>query len=218
MSRRIAVLAGTPVDTEMGANFFSQYGYVTISGITATDPKEQSYLQMFGRDKLYNITRSLIFDFARKGAEAAVVYCNSLSCALELDRLRNECPIPIITPLESYELIVKNYDFIGILAANGQSLHRLEEICINYKPEIKLMGASMLPVVEAIEKQMPPGKIINDNGIVKLVNGFSDAGAQCIILGCTHFPYFREELSSYLQIPVLNPAVAMMDMLRRKIG
>ncbi|MEA4972246.1 Glutamate racemase [bioreactor metagenome] len=218
MSRRIAVLAGTPVDTEMGADFFSGYGYDIISGITASDPKEQSYLQMFDRDKLYKITRSLIFDFASEGAEAAVVYCNSLSCALELERLRNECTIPIITPLEAYEVIVKNYDFVGILAANGQSLHRLEEICINSKPEIKLMGASILPVVEAIEKQMPPRGIVYDNGIAKLANGFSDAGAQCIILGCTHFPYFSEELSSYLQIPVLNPAAAMMDMLRRKIG
>ena len=201
----------------MGADFLAGYGYDTIRKAAASNPEEQSYLQMFAKDQLYKITQNLIIDLFRSGAEAALIYCNSLSCALNLERLREESPIPVITPLEAYAAIVKKYNFIGILAANGQSLHGLEEVCFHAKPGVRLVGASILPIVEAVERETSPAVIVHNNGIAGIAKGFEDAGAQCLILGCTHFPYFGAELSVNLRIPVYNPAVTMIEILKEKL-
>ena len=59
---KIGVIAGTPVDTQMGVDFISQKGFQAIGESTASSPKEQNLLQFLGPKKLTQKVISIIKD------------------------------------------------------------------------------------------------------------------------------------------------------------
>jgi glutamate racemase len=36
-------------------------------------------------------------------------------------------------------------------------------------------------------------------------------GAEAVILGCTHFPYFKKELAAYTSVQLIDPADLMYE-------
>ena len=44
-----------------------------------------------------------------------------------------------------------------------------------------------------------------------MVKYMESCGAEAIVLGCTHFPYFSDELARLTDLPVIDPAGEMFD-------
>ncbi|MDR1193307.1 MAG: aspartate/glutamate racemase family protein [Peptococcaceae bacterium] len=215
--KKIGVLAGTPVDTEMGVRLVGRWGYEGLPAATAGNPAEQAYYQMFDRARLQALCLEKIRALTAMGAAAALIYCNSLSCALDLPALRQASPVPVVTPLEAYEKIAPEYEHVGIIAANGQSLHGLEAVFYRARPAIRVSGASLLTIVNGIEAGRPPARLVEGEGLREVCLGLLKTGALCIVLGCTHFGYFRAELAGSLPAPVLDPDDLMRDILRETL-
>ena len=49
--------------------------------------------------------------------------------------------------------------------------------------------------------------------LTELARWFSACGMEALLLGCTHFPYFKEALSRRTELPIIDPAAEMLDLL-----
>ena len=49
--------------------------------------------------------------------------------------------------------------------------------------------------------------------LVELTEWFASCGMEALLLGCTHFPYFKEALAERVSLPLIDPADEMVAML-----
>ena len=99
------------------------------------------------------------------------------------------------------------------MAANNLSAHGIEEALMAANPDIYMIGTGNMAIVRAIEDEMPPEEIVDKCGIADLLKYFEACGAEALVLGCTHFPYFKEELEKLTSLPIIDPADEMFEAL-----
>lgn len=215
---KIGVIAGTPVDTAMGAKVLEAHGFEALKCPISQRTEEQTVLQVLHKEQLTKITLKKIEWLKTNGVDGIFIYCNSLSTSVDLDWIREKSDIIIVTPLDVYVKIAKAYLKIGVLAANCQSVGGIEKVFYDNNPDILVIGAGMMPIVQAIEASMEPSSIVNSLGVKEIVKGMLAMGVEAIVLGCTHFPYFAQELKSICDVPVYDPASEMINLLNLAIN
>lgn len=209
---KIGVIAGTPVDTRMGTDFIIKKGFDAVGCPTAANPEEQNLLQFLKPDALNQKVLNIIRDFENRNIYRTMIYCNSLSAAIDIEYIRNAQPKSlIVTPLDIYRRLALRYKKIALWAANGQCLAAIEHIFYEQNPSINIMGISMLPVIKAIEEGEQPESIIERYGLISM--GFEKFDADGLILGCTHLPYLQPQLFKKLSVPIIDPAEEMLKLL-----
>lgn len=210
---RIGIIAGTYVDTQMGVDFFAAKGIAAKGYPVSSSPEEQSSLQILSPKELTEDIRKLVRSIKDEGKDTVVVYCNSLSTAVDFQAISKEEEIRIITPLSAYKTIASKYNFIGVLTANNQTSSGIERIMLGVNPEIDVVGIALLPVVILIEANVSAKAIIEKFALNHIVQFFNTIGADAIILGCTHFPYLKHELGKLTPLPIVDPAELMYEMI-----
>ena len=60
---------------------------------------------------------------------------------------------------------------------------------------------------------MPPELIQERHRLAALAAWFADGGMEALVLGCTHFPYFKEALAARTGLPLVDPAEEMLRLL-----
>lgn len=213
---KIGIIAGTPIDTEFGTKFFEENGFDTIGIPISKNPSEQSKLQILSKDKLYNLVKEKAYVLKEQNAKIAVIYCNSLSAAIDVGRLSSDLGIKIITPLTVYKTLAQKYKRIGIIAANNQSSSGIERTIQSSNPHCDVIGLGILPVVEQIEDSVSPNNIIINFSLDKIVSFFENINVDVIILGCTHFTYIYNEMKT-LSTKILDPADIILETVIKNI-
>ncbi len=211
----VAVLAGTPVDTKMGAEVLECRGITPIPFPVSADPMEQTIFQVRPPEEKYEALRRILLDAMAQGCESAFVYCNSLSGAVPFPLLSGELGIRIVTPMDVYGELAGRYRKLAVISANGQALAGQESVMFNANPRIMVMSADMVPVVLDIEAGLSPEEIVRRNALDMLMNYFEKIGCEALLLGCTHFPYIREALAACTVLPIIDPAEEMVKLLSR---
>lgn len=215
---KIGVIAGTPIDTQMGAAFFSGRGFDVFSVPVSETPEEQSALQILMPDKLEAIVSQKLARLKQSGISHIVVYCNSLSSAVDFGRLQSVHGISIVTPHDVYRKMANTYNILGVLAANNQSAAGIEKTIQQANPACHVIGVGILPLVVAIEQRMAPEEIIARFEISKILSFFSAIGCGALILGCTHFPYLYDQICTMTRMKVIDPATGMEEILLKYRG
>jgi glutamate racemase len=193
----IGVIGGTPMDSELGVNFLCTKNIQAISENISDNPFDQTNLQL-SRTSLTNIVRHKINKLLKRGCGIIFIYCNSLSGSVDLDCLRNYFEIPILTPMETYGSIANQYNSIGLIAANCQSLGHIETMILKTNPQATVTGFSSLHIVDSIEKGLTPPEVINKFNLLSLCKLIQSYGSDVLILGCTHFSWFNNTLTALL--------------------
>lgn len=202
--KTFGVIAGTPQDTRMGVEFLKKKGLDAVGIPTASSPEEQNLLQYQRAGALTQKVIDIIGEFHKKDINSIIIYCNSLSAALDLDLVKSRCPAStILTPLEAYRNLASRYSRLAVWAANAQCLKVIEGILYDSNPSIRIIGVTLLPMVSAIEKLLPPEDIFEEFGLSCLLP--RNFRAEGLVLGCTHFPYLKEILEERLDVKVIDP-------------
>ncbi|HHV71907.1 MAG TPA: hypothetical protein GXX38_04750 [Clostridia bacterium] len=209
----VGVIAGTPVDTRMGVDFLTKKGLVAKGRSSSSTPEEQTKMQTLSPLELTQQVIGLSFELINEGADKILLYCNSLSGAIDLSKLRKTVAVPVITPLDVYADLAQKYQKLAVLAANCQSLAAIERTFQQANPNCLVFGAGILPVVIAIENEVPSRLLVNRYGLKQLVEGFVKMGAEALVLGCTHFPYLAGELARICPVELIEPSEKMAEML-----
>ena len=209
----IAVLAGTPVDTQMGVDLLVSKGLNALAFPLAEDPRQQTAFQISSEQEKYAAALSVLQAAMDQGCQRALVYCNSLSSSVDFSALAEEIGLRIVTPLQVYRSLPAHYRRLGLAAANAQGLAGIERTLYNEDPSIELLSTSLLPVVFSIEAGLSPEEIVSRHHLVKLTDWFQACGMEALVLGCTHFPYFKEALAARTSLPLIDPAEEMLRLL-----
>ena len=225
MNGPIAVLAGTPVDTRMGVAYLEERGLPGVPFPLSRGPREQTAFQHAPAADKRRQALAVLRGAMAQGCRRAFVYCNSLSAAVDFPGLAEETGMRIVTPLDVYRRLALRYRALGVIAANAQGLSGIEKVLLEANPALDLLGACALPVVLAVEAGMPPEDLVERHRLAALAawkNGvgellaplwFADGGMEALVLGCTHFPYFKEALAARTGLPLVDPAEEMLRLL-----
>ncbi len=213
---KIGVLAGTPIDTQMGIDYVVSKGYEAIGIACSQNAKEQNEMQILHKEELLNIAIDACNKMIDMGADGIYIYCNSLSGAIDIDKLKSSISVCAVTPLDIYKMCAKKYEQLAVIAANCQSLFSIEQSILSENPDCMIFGIALLPLVVEIEATTPPEVIYEKFKIKGLTDSLSSIGCQALILGCTHFPYLEKEISQGVNVPVINPSDKMLEYLVSK--
>lgn len=146
------------------------------------------------------------------------VYCNSLSSAVDFDTLSESLGVKTVTPMRAYEKLALDYNILGLLAANNQSTKGIEDRFTAVNPSGYVIGIGNLRLTEAVERMTPPAEIVRNFRLRSACDFFEASGCEAVVLACTHFPYFKEELSHFTGLPILDPADIMFEELLANIN
>jgi glutamate racemase len=215
---KIGVFAGTKVDTQMGVELLKSCGFETLSYPMAATPQEQTNLQYFSKTELEKLFEENALDAIKNGAEKIFIYCNSLSAAIDYKMIEKNIGIPVITPLETYKKLPKEVRNVAIIAANGISAYRIDEIITRHNLDVNTISIGNLSIVESIEEGTSPEeilKLLNLDGMIEYFQGINDERYKIdsILLGCTHFPYLKEEIEKITYLNIIDPTEEMIKKL-----
>lgn len=212
----IGVIAGTSVDTQLGLTFLEKKNIKGIGAPVSLTPQEQTELQVLDKDTLTKIVFSKISDLKEQGATNIMIYCNSLSGAIDLEELRINSSLHISTPLDAYEALSPQFQTFGVISANCQSAASIEQVILTHNPKAKVIGIGNLQIVEDIEKQLSPEVIIKRHSLYQIIQAMIGSGTQTLILGCTHFDYIAPSLSEQLSnTSIFSPSEYMLNQILR---
>ncbi len=217
MSNKVAVMAGTPVDTKMGTVFLAAKdpSLEIVSYPLSPDPITQTVWQ-FSSDENKRARMVQVFDeLEAQGIRHFFIYCNSLSGAFDFDSFAVERGVCIVTPFQVYRSLATRYRSIAFNSANLLGAYGIEKAFRDVKPDLDVIGMAHLAIVRDIEAGLSPEEIIERQGLKSLARFFKEAGAEIWLLGCTHFPYIKEAMQPYSELPLVDPADEMYDLLVR---
>ena len=135
---------------------------------------------------------NLINNFA---CDIVIIACNTASMAtknLYSKEFKNLHPnsflISIIDPTIDY-VISKKYKSVGVLATNSTINSNIYENSLKEKDAgIKVISIPAPSLVNIIENKEDD---LAEKAIFKYVSGFKNTDIQAIILGCTHYPFYK---------------------------
>ena len=214
MKEKIACIAGTPVDTEMGAELLIKNGYEVLNYPSSNNPVEEMHFQVSSMDEKYNKVLNILNRIKSNNIDKVLVYCNSLASAVDFNKLSKETGLKIVTPFDVYVKDATNYSCLGVIAANAVATKKIEEVYLKTNPNISIISIGMLSLVLSIEKKLTPDEIIKKHDLKKVCDWFSYNGAEALLLGCTHFPYLYDELINISTIPIIDPTKEMIELLK----
>lgn len=213
---KIAVMAGTPIDSKLGENLLNSYGYNDIVLVPiSNNPVEQTTFQSLNDSERKKIIVEIIEQLKEKNCEVIFVYCNSLSSVVDFDRLAIEHNIKIVTPMQMYRNLGLEYKYLAVMAANSHGLTGVENNLYVSNPSLSVLGLSMLELVKAIEEENRPEKIVKDFNFEVLFNYFEQTKVEAVVLGCTHFPYIKKELEKITNLPIIDVGVFMINSMEK---
>ena len=214
---KIAVMAGTPIDSKLGAELLNSYGYDDVVLVPiSNNPVEQTTFQALEDEERENIIVKIIDELKEKDCDTIFVYCNSLSSVVDFDRLAEKMNISIITPMQMYRNLGLEYKYLAVMAANSHGLMGVENNLYVSNPRLRVLGLSMLELVKAIEEGNKPEKIVEDFNFKTLFNYFELTNVEAVVLGCTHFPYIKKELEKITSLHIIDVGVFMIESLKNK--
>lgn len=219
---KVTVIAGTPVDTQMGVDFIKRKNrsfdkpvaeprYRPVSENCDDQVRFQYSDAATKRRRIDEIFDSEI----EEGVRDFFIYCNSLSGAFDFDSYAVDkseetgCSIRIYTPLQIYRNLGKRFERIGVIAANNLSAHNIEENLLLTNDDLYVIGSGNMAVVRSIEEGIEPEEIIRRCGLGHMIEYMKACGCEALLLGCTHFPYLRKELDKICSLEIIDPADEM---------
>lgn len=154
------------------------------------------------------ITRFLI----DKGAEVVVIACNTATAAA-VKYLREKYPTPFVgmEPAIKPAALTSKTGVVGVLATantfKGSLYHNTLEKFASDVQVIEKVGEGLVEFVESGQTEGPEVEKV----LHKYIDPMIEAGADAIVLGCTHYPFLEPVIGKIAseEVSIINPAPAI---------
>lgn len=133
---------------------------------------------------------------ARRGAKALVIACNTATAAAaEAIRAATALPIVALEPGVKPAVALTKTGVIGVLATTRTlQSERFERLVGNHAAHLKVIAQACPGLAEAIET-LGPGSAEVERLLDLFVAPLVAAGADVVVLGCTHYPWVAESIA-----------------------
>ncbi|HEX8831089.1 MAG TPA: glutamate racemase [Longimicrobium sp.] len=149
----------------------------------------------------------------QRGAKLLVVACNTASgAALELLRERLSIPVVGLEPAVKPAVALSQNGRVGVMATAGTlRSERYDRLVRAYGNGAQVIAQPCIGLADAIEDGH-----LDDEVLRALLPGYTEplkaAGVDTVVLGCTHYPFVREQIAAALgpgvRIVESGPAIA----------
>ena len=157
---------------------------------------------------------------SQQGCDAIVVACNTAT-AEAIKQIRQAISIPIIgvEPGIKPAAMQSQNNIVGVLATEATLKSDKFNALLNTLPSncqfIKQAGAGLVPLIES-------GKADSEETLellAKHLEPIQDAGADTLVLGCTHYPFLRKAIRKLLgeSITLIDTSDAVVRQLKRQL-
>jgi len=156
------------------------------------------------RERAEAVSRFLI----NEGADIIVVACNTATAAA-ISHLRASFDIPFVgmEPAVKPAVLTSKSGVVGVIATantlKGSLYHNTLE---RFGAGVKVIEKAGTGLVEAVENGSDPSEPLS-----LCLREMLEAGADAIVLGCTHYPFLEEEIRKMAGpgVNIINPAPAV---------
>lgn len=156
--------------------------------------------------------RAITEHLLSEGAGIIIVACNTATAAA-ISTLRAEYNVPFIgmEPAVKPAAVATRSGVIGVLATSGTlAASKYLETRDRYADDVKVVehvGRGFVELVERGELDGPHAEAVVRESLSPLL----DAGADTIVLGCTHYPFLRDviERIAGTSVRIIDPAPAV---------
>jgi glutamate racemase len=172
------------------------------------------------REAIRARARALTGFLVAQGAKAIVVACNTATAAA-IDALRNEFPLPIIgvEPAVKPAVAATRSGVIGVLATPALlESERYASLVHRHGAKVRVLAQPCAGLAEHIERGDLDGEQ-TEALLRRFVDPLLAAGADAIVLGCTHYPLVAHLVSriSGREVAVIENGTAVARELSRQL-
>lgn len=150
-------------------------------------------------DEIYSLAVKAFDDFSFLGVDAAVIACNTVTAAC-VKKLREKYPYIIIGMEPAVKLALSKYKTAAVLCTPATAgSEKFSSLIRGAEDRVKIICPENL-AADIENNFSSPGRI---NLSLHLSPRFF-VGADCAVLGCTHYAYIRERIEKYLLLPTVD--------------
>ncbi len=155
-----------------------------------------------------------------KGAKALVVACNTATAAA-VDLLRQKYHLPIIgmEPAVKPAAAASKTGVIGVLATSGTlKSAQFAALLEHYGQQVEVVTQACHGLVECVERGELDSTVTQDL-LASYVQPLIAAGADTIVLGCTHYPFVRPLIENLIgdDVVLIDTGAAVAKELKRRL-
>ncbi|MDX1610355.1 MAG: glutamate racemase [Halofilum sp. (in: g-proteobacteria)] len=146
-------------------------------------------------EQVWRRSRMLCKALVAGGAKAIVIACNTATAAAA-ERLRTELEVPVIgmEPAVKPAAAETRSGVIGVLGTGGTlASARFSGLLERFAGGLEVVTRPSPELVELVESSRP-GDPARQQAVDAAVAPLLAAGADVLVLGCTHFPFLRPEI------------------------
>lgn len=202
----VAVVAGTPYDSGLGADLLHAAGVSALPYATAGSPDEQDALQDRNPQGLTTSFHRLLDELHRRQVELAMLFCNSLSSVVNHD----DTVLPVVSPLTVYRDVLPQLRSSLVVAGNAHALLGVERTARHICPDHRMLGVSDPLLVRAIESGDPAAAFAASQ-LPATLRRAEALGLEAVILACTHFTTIRRLVAESCDLPVVDVGSMLVD-------
>ncbi|MDH5179887.1 MAG: glutamate racemase [Gammaproteobacteria bacterium] len=186
--------------------------YIADSGFAPYGNKPVSYI----RQRCDLLTHFLL----ERGAKALVVACNTATAAA-ITEIRQLTSLPVIgmEPGVKPAIAATRNGVVGVLATQNTVLsNQFTQLVQRYGADVKVLSQPCPGLVDEIESggfSTPHLRQLVQQYVTPLI----DAGADTIVLGCTHYPLIKDLIAEFAGpgVTLIDTGPAVANQLRRRL-
>lgn len=186
--------------------------YVADSGHAPYGIRDASFI----RERAFAVTDFLL----AQGVKALVVACNTATAAAIAElRARYSISVIAMEPGIKPAVALSRSKIIGVLATAGTlESARFFSLVNRHAGEVEVITQPCFGLVEAIEANE-----LNSAETLSLLQRYLqpllERGVDAIVLGCTHYPFLREQIAALVgeQVAIIETGAAVARELKRRL-
>ena len=161
-------------------------------------------------DEIKELTVKNVVNLINKGAKAVVIACNTATAAAakELREMYTDIPIIGLEPALKPAALSKEHPTVVVLATPlTLREEKFELLHQRFKDEAEVIKLPAPDLVKFVEDDKVDSDEMTEY-LERLFKGIDKSKVDCLVLGCTHFPFAKRRLQDFLgsHVEIFNGA------------
>ncbi|SFW72452.1 glutamate racemase [Amycolatopsis australiensis] len=203
----VAVIAGTPYDSGLGAELLRAAGLAAVPHAMAASPDEQDSLQHQDPGALATAFHARLAELRARGGELAMLFCNSLSAVVDHD----SSALPVVSPVTVYREAFPRLRSSLVVTGNAHALVGVERTAWQVSPGHRMVGVSDPGLVRGIEAG-DPAAAYETSHLPATLRLAEQLGLEAVVLACTHFTAVLPFVTAACALPVVDVGTRLVEL------
>jgi len=208
----VAVIAGTPYDSALGAELLRAEGLAAAPHAMAGSPDEQDALQYKDPAALAAAFHERLGELRAGGTALAMLFCNSLAAVVDHD----DAVLAVISPVTVYRELLPALSSSLVVSGNANAALGVERTVRLVNPDHRPVGVSDTGLVRGIEAGDPEAAF-HASHLPSTLRLAEHLGLEAVVLACTHFTAILPYVTAACDLPVIDVGTRLVELTTRAV-